>query len=234
MALFYAPEIKKSSVLNEIESAHCIKVLRKKVGDDVELFDGLGNFYDAKIVVANSKHCEVEVLKESKDNQGPFMSYIAVAPTKNFDRIATFIEKSVEIGIGGFTFLKSEHSERKKYNIDKVNKVVIAAMKQSHKALKPYFGGFIDFESIVSQEFKGQKYICHVNEGSENVKLLNDLCKEKEKVLVLIGPEGDFSPREVALAKENGFKEASLGETILRTETAALVASLIVELKNQK
>jgi 16S rRNA (uracil1498-N3)-methyltransferase len=174
----------------------------------------------------------VEILESRKDLSAPCLAYIAVAPTKNFDRIEWFVEKATEVGIGGFAFINSRYSERKNLKPERIEKIVVSALKQSMKAIKPSIQDLTDFRKFVSQPFEGQKYICHCNPGQKS--LLNSVCKPDTPVLVLIGPEGDFSPEEVVLALENGFTPVSLGNTRLRTETAAFVAAHIVQLKNLK
>ena len=230
MAIFYTPDILTSNCLSEEESMHCVRVLRLIEGQEIELMDGKGHFYTAQIVEAHSKHCKFEILSTRKDDSLPYKGVIAVAPTKHFERIEWFIEKATEIGIGGFQFIQSQNSERKVLKLERVEKIVISAMKQSKKAIQPTLQALIPFDQIVTQSFKGQKYICHCNSG--NKPLFNNVCPSDTEVLVLIGPEGDFSPEEVAKALENGFVEVSLGNTRLRTETAALVAAHIIQLKN--
>ncbi|HET9571629.1 MAG TPA: 16S rRNA (uracil(1498)-N(3))-methyltransferase [Bacteroidales bacterium] len=230
MAIFYTPDILTNPCLSEEESVHCVRVLRLGEGAEIDLIDGRGTFYKARIVQAHPKHCMVEVLETIPDKSPAFMAQIAVAPTKNFERMEWFIEKATEVGIGGFHFIGSQHSERKNLKLERVEKIVIAALKQSMKALKPQIGELIDFKKFVSLPFDGQKYICHCNPGSK--PLLHHLCKAGTPVLVLIGPEGDFSPDEVELALKYDFQEVSLGDTRLRTETAAFVAAHIVCLKN--
>jgi 16S rRNA (uracil1498-N3)-methyltransferase len=230
MAIFYAPDILQSLFLPEEESVHCVRVLRLGVGDGIELIDGSGFFYRARIVQAHPKHCQVEIIEKIKDKTEPFLCTIAVAPTKNSERVEWFVEKATEIGIGGFAFINTRYSERKKLNIDRIDKVIVSAMKQSVKARKPMVMALTDFAQFVNQPFEGQKYICHCNAGSK--PFLNSVYQSETPVLVLIGPEGDFSPEEVALAESKGFSSVSLGYTILRTETAAFVAAHIVQLKN--
>lgn len=230
MAIFYTPDIRTNPCLSEEESVHCVRVLRLGEGAEIDLIDGVGNFYKARIVQAHPKHCMVEVLEILPDKTPPFMAHIAMAPTKNFDRTEWFVEKATEVGIGGFHFITSQHSERKQLKLERVEKIVVSALKQSVKALKPQIGDWMDFKRFVAQPFDGQKYICHCNPGEK--PLLNNVCRPCTPVLVLIGPEGDFSPEEVAFAQEHGFQAVSLGDTRLRTETAAFVAAHVVCLKN--
>lgn len=230
MAIFYTPDIRTNPCLSEEESVHCVRVLRLGEGAEIDLIDGVGNFYRARIVQAHPKHCMVEVLETLPDRTPPFMAHIAMAPTKNFDRTEWFVEKATEVGIGGFHFITSQHSERKQLKLERVEKIVVSALKQSVKALKPQIGEWMDFKRFVAQPFEGQKYICHCNPGEK--PLLNNVCRPGTPVLVLIGPEGDFSPEEVVFAQEHGFQAVSLGDTRLRTETAAFVAAHVVCLKN--
>jgi 16S rRNA (uracil1498-N3)-methyltransferase len=201
-----------------------------KEGDEVDLIDGNGNFYKAVIVEAHPKHCRVDVIESTPDTAGPFYAHIAMCPTKNPERVEWFIEKATEIGIGGFTFLRSRFSERKTIKTERINRIIVSALKQSVKALKPSLQELTDFNTFVKTPFEGQKYICHCNPGQK--PLLNSICEGGSPVMVLIGPEGDFSMEEVALAEANGYISVSLGDTRLRTETAAFVAAHIVQLKN--
>jgi len=230
MAIFYTPDIHTNKYLSEEESVHCVRVLRMKEGDEVDLIDGNGNFYKAVIVEAHPKHCRVDVIESTPDTAGPFYAHIAMCPTKNPERVEWFIEKATEIGIGGFTFLCSRFSERKTIKTERINRIIVSALKQSVKALKPSLQELTDFNTFVKTPFEGQKYICHCNPGQK--PLLNSICKGGSPVMVLIGPEGDFSMEEVALAEANGYISVSLGDTRLRTETAAFVAAHIVQLKN--
>jgi 16S rRNA (uracil1498-N3)-methyltransferase len=232
MAIFYTPDILTDLCLSEEESVHCIRVLRLGEGDVIDLIDGRGTFYKARIVQAHPKHCMVEILEVIPEKADSYFAYIAVAPTKNFDRIEWFVEKATEVGIGGFHFIASRYSERKNLKLERIDKIVVSALKQSMKALKPEIGELTEFKKFVTRPFEGQKYICHCNPGEK--PLLNNLCQPGTPVLVLIGPEGDFSPEEVSMALQNGFKAVSLGDTRLRTETAAFVAAHIVQLKNLK
>ncbi len=230
MALFYCPDIQNCPCLSEEESMHCVKVLRMKSGDEIGLLDGKGFFYKATILDAHHKHCSFEITETVKDNSGPYFSHIALCPTKNPERVEWFIEKATEVGVGGFAFIKSRYSERKTIKTERVDRIIISALKQSVKALKPSLQELTDFDEFVKKPFAGQKYICHCIPGKK--PLLKDICKGGEPVLVLIGPEGDFSQEEVNLAESFGFFSVSLGETRLRTETAAFVASHTVQLTN--
>lgn len=231
MVLFYSPTIEQDLTLPEDESVHCVRVLRKQVDDTIGIIDGMGHFFEAVITEAHPKHCRVRLVEKRLDTAGPFRAHIALCPTKNPERVEWFLEKATEVGIGGITFLQSRYSERKTVKTERMDRILVAALKQSVKALKPTLQPLIAFNAFVKQPFDGQKYICHCHPGDK--PLLNTVCQPGTPVLVLIGPEGDFSEEEVALAEAQGFKAVSLGDTRLRTETAAFVAAHIIELKNQ-
>lgn len=216
--------------MSEEESIHCVRVLRMQAGEEIGLIDGKGNFYKAVIAEAHPKHCRVDILETYPDTAGPFYAHIAMCPTKNPERIEWFIEKATEVGIGSFAFIRSRFSERKTVKTERIDRIIVSALKQSVKAMKPALQELTDFNTFVKQPFIGQKYICHCNPGQK--PLLNTVCRGGGPVLVLIGPEGDFSTEEVTLAEANGFVSVSLGETRLRTETAAFVAAHIIQLKN--
>ena len=233
MNLFYTPDIQDQFYqLDEVESKHCIRVLRLKEEDTIHLIDGKGSLFKAKIIDAHPKRCTVQCI-ETKTEFGKlnYNLHIALAPTKNIDRMEWFLEKCTEIGIHEFTPLLSKHSERKVVKHDRLFKVITSAVKQSLKAYHPKLNELTKFSDLVATPFDGGKYIAHCNEG-EKIHLKN-LYQAKQNALVLIGPEGDFSIEEVNLAKENGFQEISLGESRLRTETAGIVACAIVSLENQ-
>lgn len=233
MNLFYTPNITDQFYqLDEVESKHCIRVLRLKEEDTIHLIDGKGSLFKAKIIDAHPKRCTVECVETKKEfGKLDYKLHIALAPTKNIDRTEWFLEKCTEIGVDAFTPLLCTHSERKVVKYERLFKVITSAVKQSLKAYHPKLSELTKFSDLVKADFDGGKYIAHCNDGEKTH--LKNLCKEKENVLVLIGPEGDFSPEEVKLAKENGFIEISLGDSRLRTETAGVVACNIVSLANQ-
>lgn len=232
MALFYVPDIAEGWELSQEEAAHCLRVLRLSVGDKLDITDGKGMLYKTEISSISGKHCYVE-LKEAlpmpKQWQGAIN--IAIAPTKNMDRIEWFAEKATEIGIDSITFLSCRFSERKVVKTDRVERIVVSAMKQSLKYTKPVVEEMVDFKKFISRPIEGAKFIAHCYD-SERV-LLKDVLQEGEAATVLIGPEGDFSPEEVAMAVEAGYKPVSLGTSRLRTETAALVACHTYIMKNE-
>lgn len=232
MQIFYTPDIAFRAELPEEEAGHCIRVLRLTEGDEILLTDGKGMFYKAAISRAHPKHCEVDILESwQQPALWNFQLHIAVAPTKNMDRMEWFAEKATEIGIDAITCLNCRFSERKEVKPARLEKILVSAMKQSQKATLPVLTGMTDFRTFVTQPFDGRKFIAHCEEGDK--KLLKQLYQPGENALVLIGPEGDFSPEEIELALKNGFLPISLGESRLRTETAALVACHTIHVLNQ-
>lgn len=232
MALFYAPDIKDTWELPEDEAAHSLRVLRLGVGSELEITDGKGCFYKAVISSITGKHCYVEA-KETitmpKGWRGNI--HIAIAPTKNIDRIEWMTEKAVEIGLDEITFLNCRFSERKVVKNDRIERIVVSAMKQSLKPFKTVVNELVDFKKFIAQPVEGAKYIAHCYE-SEKV-LLKDVLEPGKNATILIGPEGDFSPEEVELAIKAGYRPVSLGNSRLRTETAGLVACHTYILKNE-
>lgn len=233
MHVFYTPDIAVTCEMPEEEAAHCLRVLRLGVGDEVMLTDGEGCFYKAVISAATGKRCQVKVTETIE--QEPLWNghlHLAMAPTKNMDRIEWLAEKATEIGFDELSFLNCRYSERKVIKTERVEKIVVSAVKQSLKARKPVVNEMMDFARFVKQDFAGQKFIAHCNEGEK--PLLKEILVPGEDALVLIGPEGDFSPEEVKLAESLGFRSISLGKSRLRTETAALVSVHIMNLFNQR
>ena len=233
MHIFYTPNLSgKSFVLDEMESKHCVRVLRLAEGDEIVLVDGRGGWFVARIADANPKRCAVAVVDE-KLSYGlrNFSIQVAIAPTKNIDRIEWFLEKATEIGITRVTPLLCHHSERKEIKADRLEKVMVSAMKQSLKAYLPQLDEMTKFATLVKQPFNGQKFIAHCEE--QHRELLKNVVRPGENYLILIGPEGDFSPEEIQLALDNGFLPVSLGKSRLRTETAGLVACHTFNLLNE-
>ncbi len=235
--IFYVPEmVNGCTEMPAEEAAHAVRVLRMKEGDALTLTDGVGRFYDAHITLASNKHCQFAIDNEWNDHKlwrGNI--YLAVAPTKNMDRMEWFAEKATEIGVDNISLLNCANSERRVVKTERLEKIVVSAMKQSHKAFKPVVSPLTDFKKFIAQPFEGQKFIAHCyapeeTEGTdESIHLsgrnfLGDLLQPEGNALVLIGPEGDFSIAEVNEAIQAGFQPISLGESRLRTETAALVA----------
>lgn len=232
MALFYVPDIAENWELSEEEATHALRVLRLNAGSGLEITDGKGMFYNAKVASVAGKHCYIEAVEATlmpKNWQGNI--HIAIAPTKNMDRIEWFVEKATEIGLDAVTFLNCRFSERKVVKTDRVERIAVSAMKQSLKYRKPLVGDMVDFKKFIAEERAGAKFIAHCHD-SERV-LLKDVLVTGEDATVLIGPEGDFSPEEVDLAIKAGYRPVSLGSSRLRTETAALVACHTFILKNE-
>lgn len=234
MNIFYTPNISdKTYVLEEQESKHCIRVLRRSKGDQLILVDGIGGWYEAVIVDPNPKKCVVHVSQSEQDyEKRKYRLHLAVAPTKNIDRFEWLLEKATEIGIDEITPITCEHSERRQINYDRLEKVLIAAMKQSLKAFLPKLNNLTTFESLIKNANTGVRLIAHCEEGIK--PYLFNVVEPKQEVLVLIGPEGDFSIDEIQMAITNGFQEISLGRSRLRTETAGVVATQIINLVNEK
>jgi len=234
MQLFYNSEIKQGDLtyfFDKEESKHIVKVLRKKEGDKIFITNGLGFLFESEIILASEKKCEVKIAKETFQEPVAFYTHIAVAPTKMNDRLEWFLEKATEIGIHEITPIICDHSERKVYKIDRAEKIIQAAMKQSLHYYLPKINEPISFSQFVKLNFEGQKFIAHCEETDK--KSFKNEIKQKEKITILIGPEGDFSTKEINLAIANQFIPVTLGNTRLRTETAALVACHTIALKNE-
>ena len=235
---FYAPYAAITHELPEEEAQHAVRVLRLDAGDEIMLMDGKGSFYLAEITEATKKRCFYqlkETLPQPRQWQGHL--HLAMAPTKNLDRVEWLAEKATEIGFDELTFLNCKFSERKVLKTERIDKILISAMKQSHKAWKPILNEMTDFKDFMKRDFKGGKFICHCYGEENDVELgkkvlLKDALKVGEDALVMVGPEGDFSVDEVLEAERNGFQSVSLGESRLRTETAALVAVHLMNLFN--
>lgn len=240
--IFYMPELQSGPLgqpfgeLPKEEAAHAVRVLRMREGDELTLTDGRGMFAQATVTMASSKHCCFEVAHSWADHKlwnGGI--HLAVAPTKNMDRMEWLAEKATEIGIDRLALLDCANSERRVVKTERLEKIVVAAMKQSHKAFKPEVQEMTDFRKFIALPFEGQRFIAHCHTPEElggDVQSLHltaenflaDLLDPQGNALVMIGPEGDFSVDEVNAAVKAGFRPVSLGESRLRTETAALVA----------
>lgn len=234
MHLFYTPDITSNTyTLNEEESNHCNKVLRLKQGDTIHLIDGVGGLYTAQIVEAGKKAVQLKVIyKQTAFGKRNHFLHIAVAPTKNIDRLEWFLEKATEIGIDEITPMICERSERKDVKEDRLKKIVTAAVKQSLTAYHPQINQAISFRELVAQANADAKLIAHCLEN-EDRKTISQLIKPYQRYLILIGPEGDFTPSEIEFALQNGYKPVTLGNTRLRTETAALAACFEVNFLNR-
>lgn len=233
MYLFHAPDIESVNVLPEDESLHCTRVLRKTAGSEIKITDGKGSFFDAHITEPHPKHCKVEIdRKELWVKPWNGILHLAVAPTKNMERMEWLVEKITELGVDMVTPLLCRYSERKELKPARLEKIMVSAMKQSQKALLPALNPLTPFSVFVERSFQGEKLIAHCYDGEK--KTLRQACISGKDMLVMIGPEGDFSEEEVALALKKEFTPVTLGDTRLRTETAALLACSAFHLTGQK
>lgn len=222
MRLFFdahiAPGI-KNFTLSEEESKHICKVLRMQVGDQIALVNGKGFYFETEIFDANPKKCEVKILNEKKEAEKSYNLHIAIAPTKLNDRMEWFLEKATEIGVTEITFLLTQKSERKEIKIERFEKILISAMKQSKRLFLPKLNALVKIEKFIQENPKG--LIAHCENGEKStisMHLRSNSCP------ILIGPEGDFTPSEIELALKSGYLPIQLGETRLRTETAGIYA----------
>ena len=233
---FYVPNATEHNELPTDEAIHAIRVLRLKIGDDIFLIDGKGTFYEAVVTLANSKHCLYKItqtLLQNKTWKGHI--HLAIAPTKDISRIEWLVEKATEIGFDEISFLNCQFSERKNLRIDRIERIVISAMKQSRKAWKPIVNNMLSFEDFMQKEVTGQKFICHCYNEIEKKDFFSNINNSGlfEDITVLIGPEGDFSINEVHQALQQQYKSTTLGNSRLRTETAGLAAVLMANLANR-
>jgi 16S rRNA (uracil1498-N3)-methyltransferase len=235
MQLFYTPDIAPSHAqyfLNEEESKHCIRVLRLETGSEVQLIDGKGGLYNATIKDAHPKRTILQINSVvTAFNKRNHYLHIAVAPTKNIERLEWFLEKATEIGIDEISLIICQRSERKEAKTERLNKIITSAIKQSIKAYHPVLNEPMNFSQFIAKPFDGQKFIAHCELG-EKENLKSEIIPGGN-YLVLIGPEGDFTPSEIDKALQNNFKAITLGESRLRTETAALEACFEVNFLNR-
>ena len=231
MHLFYSSNISDNTItLDNEESKHLAKVLRLEMGENVHVIDGKGTRYICSILVAHQKATQLTILEKEVVNE-TYGIEIAAAPTKNLNRWEWFLEKSTEIGIDAIHPIVSFHSERKVLKKDRQERILVSAMKQSYKTKLPQLSELEKFKQFITKEFDGRKFICHCYDELQK-KSLNESYKKGEKALLLIGPEGDFSKQEVELAIKEGFEPIGLGESRLRTETAAIVACHTIHVLN--
>lgn len=217
--------------LGSEESFHCVKVLRMRSGDPIHLTDGNGNLYEGRLVSADTRNCVVlieNVLPET--GKRPFRLHMAVAPTKNMARFEWFLEKATEIGVDEITPLICEHSERVQIRVDRLQKIILSAAKQSLKTYLPLLHEPVKFVDFVNSNHVGARFIAYVEEHQP--RHLKEVYKQGD-CTVFIGPEGDFSRKEMELAINSGIKPVSLGPSRLRTETAAMVACHIINIVNE-
>lgn len=224
MIRFYIPDIKNECELSETESGHCIRVLRMKEGDTLYAVDGKGRSYECQIVNAHPKHATIRIVSSNEEpKHWKEKITLAVAPTKNIDRIEWMLEKVVEMGVDEIVLLSCSHSERRKVNEERLMKIIVSAMKQSLKSTLPVFRGLVSFSEFVSSSDDCFRCMGYCDDSIERKEFVKEYPGNRN-VTIMIGPEGDFSPEEVALAIKQGFMPVSFGESRLRTETAALYA----------
>ena len=243
---FYVPGASTLSELPEEEATHALRVLRLKEGDEMMLMDGEGTFFRASVSMTSGKHCFYQILEtlpQQRTWQGHL--HLAIAPTKMMERIEWLAEKATEVGFDELSLLDCRFSERRVVKTPRLEKIVISAMKQSRKAWKPVVNEMQDFKSFISQHTEGRRFIAHCYEEIERVNLFESLQKThpqpllhregqgESPLLVLIGPEGDFSIDEVRMAVDAGFVSVDLGKSRLRTETAGLAAVMMMQLSQQ-
>lgn len=244
---FYVPDAASKSELPQEEAQHAAKVLRLEAGDEVFLMDGVGNYYRAELTLVSQKHCLYDI-KETMPQEKAWNGniHLAIAPTKNIDRIEWMAEKCTEIGWDELSFLNCKFSERKQIRVDRIEKIVVSAVKQSRKPIMTKVNELTDFKTFITQPREGRKFICHCYDEIERKDLFAELSAAHSALptegdtlsagggLILVGPEGDFSIDEVRLALDNGFESVTLGDFRLRTETAGLVAVTMLQLAMRK
>ncbi|AWG26435.1 16S rRNA (uracil(1498)-N(3))-methyltransferase [Flavobacterium kingsejongi] len=234
MQLFYNPDITPSSdefSFDKEESRHIVKVLRKKEGDTLHVTNGLGFLFTTKIIMGSERKCTVKIIASEEKEKPGYHLHLAVAPTKMNDRFEWFLEKATEMGIQEITPVICDHSERKFIKEERFDKILQAAMKQSLQCYLPKLNPPVAFAHFIEAPQKGMKCIAHCEETDK--KLLKDILKPKQDILILIGPEGDFSEKEIQKALQLEYIPVSLGNTRLRTETAAVVACHSVVFTNE-
>ncbi len=233
MQLFFTNQIDDNiAILPPEEARHCLASLRKKAGDDIQFVDGKGGMYTGALLEASKKRCSIRIIEKEQTTPIPTINlHIAIAPTKNIARFEWFLEKATEIGITEITPLLCQRSERRKLRFDRLERIILSAMKQSGKAWLPKINPLTPIKEVVQQsEDSTQKFIAHCHNSEKNA--LKDSCSVGSDVLILIGPEGDFSEEELGMAFDNSFIPVSLGASRLRTETAGLAACHTVNLIN--
>ena len=233
MIQFFAPDITSTFTLPEGESHHCVKVLRSQPGDEIEVIDGKGYRHRCLLIEAHAKHAVVEIVESiALPLSWRYNLTVGVAPTKHLDRMEWLTEKLVEVGVNRIIPLLGDRSERKELKVERIEKIAVSAMKQSLKAVMPKIDEMTSIGKVIEQTASPQRYICYCDDSVER----HELCKMLSPGLdttILIGPEGDFSPREVQLALQHNFTPVTLGDNRLRTETAALYAASTVHIVNR-
>jgi 16S rRNA (uracil1498-N3)-methyltransferase len=234
MQIFYVPGITGDRcVMDKNESAHCIRVLRMTKGQAVQLVDGKGNLFEGIIINPDPNSCEINITRITKNfERRGYRLHLAVSPLKNQTRLEWLVEKSVEIGVDEITPLICMLSEKPGVKSDRINNIIISAMKQSLKAYRTILNEPVLFEDFVAKEYNGLKMIAHCNQEYDRVKI-DEIYNRKNNAVIMIGPEGDFTPQEVNMAINNGFRSINLGSARLRTETAGIAACHSIYFINQ-
>lgn len=236
MQLFFHPEVSENDKevrFSREESKHIVKVLRKKEGDTLHLTNGKGWIFETEITLADINNCSARIIKAEKEAPAPYHLHLAVAPTKMNDRYEWFLEKATEIGIQEITPIICDHSERKVVKTERFERVIQSALKQSLHTRMPLLNKPVRFSEFLQQKIEGMKFIAHCEEDKPR-KLLSKCLKKGVSAVILIGPEGDFSSGEIQKALESGWEAVSLGNSRLRTETAAIVACHTAALVNEQ
>ncbi|MEQ6119442.1 16S rRNA (uracil(1498)-N(3))-methyltransferase [Reichenbachiella sp. MALMAid0571] len=233
MNYFYNDDPEHFNFLNSEESNHCIKVLRKKKGDVIDVIDGKGNVFSCEITADNFRKCEFSILdKKASNKHKPHTVHIAIAPTKNHDRLEWFVEKSSELGVDEISFITTKRTERKKINLERLDRKTLSALKQSKNLFKTKINKLSSLKEFLETTSNAQqKFIAFVD--NKNPDYLHKIAKSGTDTLILIGPEGDFTEEEVAVALSKGFQKISLGKSVLRTETAGVIACHSINLINE-
>ena len=230
---FYVPDALTVTELPSDEAMHALRVLRMKEGDEMMLMDGQGNYYRAEVTLAQSKHCFYEIKEQlPQERQWKGHLHLAIAPTKMMERMEWMTEKAVEVGLDELSFLNCQFSERRQVKIPRLQKIMISAVKQSHKAWITQLNEMVSFNAFIQQSREGRKYIAHCYEEVPRTYLFDELRQSADTgdATVLIGPEGDFSIEEVRQAVAAGYISVHLGKSRLRTETAGLSAVMMMQL----
>jgi len=230
MQLFYLPDARNSDTLSREESYHCIKILRHKKGDILSITDGIGNLYSGKIISDDQSSCKLKILSKEKTITKNHNIHLVIAPTKSLEKMEWMVEKLSEIGVDKISFIYTKNSERKKIRINRLKKKSISAMKQSNSFTKTKINDIVSFDDFIKNlNDKSEKLIAHIG----NNPLLKKVVIKSNNYTILVGPEGDFSKKEVSEANAKGFRGISLGKNILRTETAGLLSCYsLIELLN--
>lgn len=232
---FYVPNAAQLQELPQEEALHALRVLRLKEGDEMFLMDGVGNYHRACVSIAATHHCYYEI-KETLPQEPQWKGHLhlAIAPTKMMDRMEWMIEKVTEVGVDELSFLSCQFSERRLIKDTRLERIVVSAVKQSHKAWKPVLNEMTAFKNFIAAHTEGPRYIAHCYDEIPRTNLFDHLCRqESDDALVMVGPEGDFSIEEVRQAVDAGFISVDLGRSRLRTETAGLAAVMMMQLAKQ-